>query len=624
MGTALRIELLGPLRVSRAGDAAALPRSRKARALLAWLALNPGPHRRERLCDLFWDGEDDPRAALRWHLAQIRPLLGDALIAGRDTVELRRAALALDILDAVAEADVAARAGLFRGELIEGSDLPDNPAFQAWCLAERAYWHNRRKAALAGWVDALAASGRHGDALGPAQRLMALDLFDSDGHVRLLDLFARAGRESEAAQLALALEQMLVREGMPPSPGLARFRPSDRAGAPPLPDASRPAIAVLPFVAPADRSFLAEGLASEVTDALARCSSLSVIARTAVLAADRSDPGAWRGLGARYVLRGSIEAAAGAFRIRLELSGTADNGLLWSAAFAGEGEEIFRLCGDIAAKVAARLEHHLPHVEARLAGARSPTSWAAHEHYLRAIHHVGPLGGLDYPRAVRHAEAALALDPDYAPAAALAAWAAMQTTERFVEAERARALARAERAVEIAPLDTAVLSRAAAAIGLAGEDFDRAEQLLRQALALNPNHLTSWVVLGWVHAWRGESAAALDSFAIATSLCPDSQSNHSIDAGRALACFHAGDLDAAIAWAEAGLARDGSARPALRVLIAALAEQSRSDAARAAFARLRAIAPAETQTSLRAVLRYRAPGLAERLLAALAALGLPE
>jgi DNA-binding SARP family transcriptional activator len=89
----LEIKVLGDLQVLRDGTAMALPPSRKTRALLAYLALTRCPHRREQLCDMFWDVPDDPRGSLRWSLSKIRPLVDDPalprLLADRQSVELR-------------------------------------------------------------------------------------------------------------------------------------------------------------------------------------------------------------------------------------------------------------------------------------------------------------------------------------------------------------------------------------------------------------------------------------------------------------------------------------------------------------------------------------------------------
>ena len=63
--SSLEIRLLGPLEVERDGRALELPPSRKARALLGYLAATGRSHAREQICDIFWDSPADPRGALR-------------------------------------------------------------------------------------------------------------------------------------------------------------------------------------------------------------------------------------------------------------------------------------------------------------------------------------------------------------------------------------------------------------------------------------------------------------------------------------------------------------------------------------------------------------------------------
>src|SRR5881394_3656472 len=99
MAAPLEIRLIGEISVRRGGVALALPASKKTRALLGYLAVTARPQRRDRLCSLLWDGPDDPRAALRWSLTKLRPLLDEPgtgagaggcvrLVADRDHVEL--------------------------------------------------------------------------------------------------------------------------------------------------------------------------------------------------------------------------------------------------------------------------------------------------------------------------------------------------------------------------------------------------------------------------------------------------------------------------------------------------------------------------------------------------------
>ena len=80
----LEIKVLGGLELIRDGAPATLVASRKTRALLAYLALTRCPHRREQLCEMFWDVPDDPRGALRWSLSKIRPFVERSGISPAD------------------------------------------------------------------------------------------------------------------------------------------------------------------------------------------------------------------------------------------------------------------------------------------------------------------------------------------------------------------------------------------------------------------------------------------------------------------------------------------------------------------------------------------------------------
>ncbi|MEO8554602.1 MAG: ATP-binding protein, partial [Kofleriaceae bacterium] len=122
----VELRVIGELAVVRDGIALALPASKKTRALLGYLAITGRPQRREKLCDLLWDGPDDPRAQLRWSLTKLRPLV--ELTADRERVELTGATVDLARLRAQVTATtpaLEAAALQLRGDLLEGLDLPD-------------------------------------------------------------------------------------------------------------------------------------------------------------------------------------------------------------------------------------------------------------------------------------------------------------------------------------------------------------------------------------------------------------------------------------------------------------------------------------------------------------------
>src|SRR5262245_24670168 len=87
----LRVRLAGSLRIE--ADGGEMPKSRRARGLLAYLAAHPGPHSRGHLAARFWPDvlDDSARASLRSALTELRQALGphaDSLAATRDTVAL--------------------------------------------------------------------------------------------------------------------------------------------------------------------------------------------------------------------------------------------------------------------------------------------------------------------------------------------------------------------------------------------------------------------------------------------------------------------------------------------------------------------------------------------------------
>ena len=98
----LRVSVLGNLAVSRDRAKMPLPPSKKTRALLAYLAVTARPHSRDRLCSMFWPVPDDPRAALRWSLTRLRPLIDEPdcrrIVADRESAGLDLDRDTVDIL----------------------------------------------------------------------------------------------------------------------------------------------------------------------------------------------------------------------------------------------------------------------------------------------------------------------------------------------------------------------------------------------------------------------------------------------------------------------------------------------------------------------------------------------
>lgn len=238
----------------------------KVRALLAYLALEPGAHSREHLADLLWPGSDAERARrnLRGCLFDLRRLLGDAGIkagsaesflieATQKTLRLRaEARYRLDVADFLAGASLSPDApGLlepcvahYRGPLLAGLSVPDAPEFEAWLTARREGLHRQ----ALGLFERLAAhhesQGHDAKALQYAQRAIEVDPWRESlqcNYLRLLAKRSPSAAEAHFENYRRALDQEL---GIPPEPRtLALAERLGQPGAPgdrPAGDSTRP------------------------------------------------------------------------------------------------------------------------------------------------------------------------------------------------------------------------------------------------------------------------------------------------------------------------------------------------------------------------------------------------
>jgi WD40 repeat protein/DNA-binding SARP family transcriptional activator len=216
----------------------------KVRALLAHLALQPGPHRREALAGLLWPniGQDYALKNLRNTLHRLRQTLehvapdfgngSDLLfLANRQTIELSRAALDVDAVkleallddcerhrhsDTASCAECLARlaqaADLYRGELLAGFGLADAPAFDEWLLMRREGLHQRMLLALGALTEGMERQGDLQRALTYANRQIALDPYREGAHRQVMRLLDHAGQRHHALAHYDALRHLLREE----------------------------------------------------------------------------------------------------------------------------------------------------------------------------------------------------------------------------------------------------------------------------------------------------------------------------------------------------------------------------------------------------------------------------
>jgi serine/threonine protein kinase/tetratricopeptide (TPR) repeat protein len=258
------------------------------------------------------------------------------------------------------------------------------------------------------------------------------------------------------------------------------------AEAPPL------SIAVLPFTnmsADRDSDYLADGIAEEITNALAKIRSLKVVSRTSAFAFRDKKLGIGeigRQLGVASVLEGSVRTVGDRLRVTAQLINVADGYHLWSERYDRDLEDIFMIEDEIAQSIVRALQLILSEDERRAIGRVPPANVRAYDYYLRGrqYFHQTRKKSLDFARQMF--TRAIETDPEFALAhAGLAdACSLLHMYYPSSEADLDQADAVSLRALELDP----TLAEAHAARGFALSQMQRheeAEQAFQTAIKLD-------------------------------------------------------------------------------------------------------------------------------------------
>lgn len=230
--TCARLDLFGGFQLSSA-DGTPIPlTARKARAVLAYLALAQGRAQpRDKLAALCWaeSNAEQARSSLRQALSAARRALDDAGTQGQQVVLAEGDCLMLgEISVDVCEFEQCAReatlaslaraADLYRGDLLEGFHAAA-PAFDHWLAIERERLRGVALGALAKLLAHHEQAGATDLAIASATRLLALDPLQEGVHRALIRLYERQGRQALALKQYRLCRAALQRElGVSPEP----------------------------------------------------------------------------------------------------------------------------------------------------------------------------------------------------------------------------------------------------------------------------------------------------------------------------------------------------------------------------------------------------------------------
>ncbi|HXV43819.1 MAG TPA: BTAD domain-containing putative transcriptional regulator, partial [Anaerolineae bacterium] len=290
MVSLFRLQLLGSMQIDRDGEPVHGFKSRKALALLGYLATEGQPVSRDYLVELFWP--DQPEARGRNNLSQaihnIVSLWPGCLEANHYTLQFcSTTSTWLDIKvfnEWVAKGEVSAlviATELYRGDFMAGMYLDDCPEFEQWLRLQQEIWRRRVIQILRDLIAHYAGRNELELALQFTTRLLNLDPSEEEGHRQKMALLARSGQRSAAlAQFETCCRCLAEELGVKPSKETAQLYEQIRAGELSLEPQNLKSKEVFPppfLAAPASAPLVYNNLPAQSTPFIGREKELALI-----------------------------------------------------------------------------------------------------------------------------------------------------------------------------------------------------------------------------------------------------------------------------------------------------------------------------------------------------------
>ena len=238
---ALALRLCGDVALTASGGVpCGAPLGSKTLALLAFLALERGPHRREEVTALLWGEypEDKAKASLRQALTHLRDAVGDVLHVERASIELGEELLC-DVNEflRLSQQDAAAAIAIDVPRFLASLSLRNSPAFEEWAEEKRLELLARYTSLVANSAREATARRAWRDAARLSERWVKLDPLAEDAVAILVEAQHRAGdRDAARSTYARYTARLASEARQTPGRGLVDLMARlDQASAAPKP-----------------------------------------------------------------------------------------------------------------------------------------------------------------------------------------------------------------------------------------------------------------------------------------------------------------------------------------------------------------------------------------------------
>lgn len=294
------------------------------------------------------------------------------------------------------------------------------------------------------------------------------------------------------------------------------------AHAPPLSDAARASIAVLPLESLSrgeEDDLLAKGFSAEIIRALSGVPDLRVVPHMqSAMYAGRKLQDVARELDVRYVMSGSLQRTTDRVRVIVMLTDAANGQQVWSESHEKDLHDLFQVQREVAEAIAIETGSRFLNIISDDLCRQAPQGLSAWSLTHKALTFwtmtYTPQASLD---AIGWLEQAIKLEPDNAVAHVMLGFVLNQRVVNSFSAdpygENRRALGEVETALRLAPRDATVMEYAALVWINCGMR-NKSLQTARRVVAIAPFNMVAWGYLGCDLTWGGTPAEIDEGLAV--------------------------------------------------------------------------------------------------------------
>lgn len=208
--------------------------SRKAQALVIYLAYQNHPISRSFLANFFWGGSSEKigLSNLRTLLTRTRPYLASYLLINRDNISFQAAQpfkfdvaelkailqqsslhyTSEDVLTSAGVAQLEKALTIYQGSFLQNFYLREAPDFENWSNQERDYFHKQIVSTLQKLSSYWQSQENYNQAINFTSQLIQLEPWDEQAHRQIMLLLAKNGQRKSAIEHFRKFQNLLLRE----------------------------------------------------------------------------------------------------------------------------------------------------------------------------------------------------------------------------------------------------------------------------------------------------------------------------------------------------------------------------------------------------------------------------